>query len=232
MAKKIPPPTTDIKFPDPKILPKESEGLLFVGGILTTHNLIAAYKKGIYPWPLDETYPIFWFCPEPRGVLDFQEVHIPKSLQKLQKKKAYRFSFNKDFMAVLEQCQTRPRPGQEGTWITEAMKDAYFQFHLDGYAHSIECWNQKNQLVGGLYGVYIDGVFSGESMFHIENNCSKLCLIELVNALKNHGLKWLDIQMLTPVTEQLGGKYISRQDFLKRLESVHRLKPAEKIKLR
>ncbi|MCO5142207.1 MAG: leucyl/phenylalanyl-tRNA--protein transferase [Oligoflexia bacterium] len=231
MAKKIPLPSTDIKFPDPKILPKESEGLLFVGGALNTRNLLSAYKKGIYPWPLDETYPVFWFCPEPRGVLDFQDLHLPKSLQKIRKKNLYRFSFNTAFLSVINQCQKQPRPGQEGTWITEAMKEAYCNFHADGYAHSIECWNQEGTLVAGIYGVYVDGVFSGESMFHIESNCSKLCLIELVLKLQSLGLKWIDTQMLTPVTEQLGGKYISRQDFLKRIEKVHKQKPSSKISL-
>lgn len=129
---------------------------------------------------------------------------------------------------VLEACAKQNRPGQEGTWITPSLIPAYTKFHEEGYAHSIECW-RENELVGGLYGVYVKGVFSGESMFHSESNASKLCLVEMALKLKSLGLSWMDIQMITPVTEHLGGHYIPRRDFLLRLEQEHKKNPREKL---
>lgn len=221
--------TNQVNFPDPWILPEESDGLIYIGGNLSTENLVQAYSMGIFPWPLEEIYPLFWFCPQPRGVLDFVDLHIPRSVKKWQKKHSYHFTFNKAFTQVMEECSRQPRPGQEGTWIIPSMLPAYKKFHEDGYAHSIECW-KGDRLVGGLYGVYVKGVFSGESMFHLEPNCSKLCLIEMVQKLKSLGLQWMDIQMLTPVTEQLGGHYISRRDFLVRLKEEHKKNPPMKLR--
>jgi leucyl/phenylalanyl-tRNA--protein transferase len=222
--------TNQVNFPDPWILPEDSDGLIYIGGNLSIENLINAYSLGIFPWPLEEIYPLFWFCPEPRGVLDFVDLHIPKSVKKWQKKNPYRFTFNQAFEQVMMECSKQPRPGQEGTWIIPTMMPAYKKFHEEGFAHSIECW-REDRLVGGLYGVYIKGVFSGESMFHLEPNTSKLCLIEMAKKLKSLGLKWMDIQMLTPVTELLGGHYISRRDFLLRLKEEHQKNPPMKIKL-
>ncbi len=223
-----PSPSNQVKFPDPAILPDESDGLLYIGGNLKVDTLLQAYSMGIFPWPLEEIYPLFWFCPEPRGVLDFQDLHIPKSLDKIRKKSVYRFTFNKAFRRVMEECAKQPRPGQEGTWIIASMLPAYEEFHRQGYAHSIECWRGE-ELVGGLYGVYVKGVFSGESMFHKEPNTSKLCLVEMALKLKSLGLCWMDIQMITPVTEHLGGHYISRRDFLLRLKSEHQKNPPPKL---
>jgi leucyl/phenylalanyl-tRNA--protein transferase len=223
-------PTKQVKFPDPSILPEDSDGLVYIGGNLEPKTLVQAYSMGIFPWPLEESYPLFWFCPEPRGVLDFTDLHVPKSLQRARNKQAYRFTFNREFRRVMEECARQPRPGQEGTWIISAMLPAYEEFHREGYAHSVECW-RGDELVGGLYGVYVKGVFSGESMFHLEPNTSKLCLIEIALKLKSLGLQWMDIQMLTPVTELLGGHYISRRDFLARLKAEHQKSPPPKIAL-
>ena len=215
-------------FPDPWILPEESDGLIYIGGDLETETLIQAYSKGIFPWPLEEMYPLFWFCPGPRGVLDFSDLHIPKSLEKIRRRNKYRFTFNKAFSNVVDECCKQPRPGQKGTWIIPRMISAYKAFHQAGFAHSIECWDE-DRLVGGLYGVYVKGIFSGESMFHLEPNTSKLCLIEMALKLQSLGLTWMDIQMLTPVTEQLGGHYISRRDFLARLQEEHKKTPPMKL---
>ncbi len=217
-----------IKFPDPAILPEESDGLIYIGGNLDVENLVQAYTLGIFPWPLEEIYPLFWFCPEPRGVLDFEDLHIPRSLEKLRKKQTYHFTFNQAFARVMEACAKQKRPGQEGTWIIPSMVPSYLAFHAAGYAHSIECWRGE-ELVGGLYGVFVKGIFSGESMFHTEPNTSKLCLVEIALRLKSMGLHWMDIQMLTPVTEHLGGHYISRRDFLQRLKDEHRKSPPLKL---
>lgn len=223
-------PTNQVKFPDPSILPEDSDGLVYVGGNLATETLVQAYSMGIFPWPLEEIYPLFWFCPETRGIIDLADLHIPKSLAKVRKKGLYHFTFNKNFRQVMEECAKQPRPGQEGTWIIPSMFTAYEKFHQEGYAHSIECW-REDALVGGLYGVYVKGVFSGESMFHLEPNTSKLCLVEMALKLRSLGLEWMDIQMVTPVTEQLGGHYISRRDFLKRLKEEHLKSPPMKLKI-
>jgi leucyl/phenylalanyl-tRNA--protein transferase len=220
--------TNQVNFPDPWILPEDSDGLIYIGGNLSVENLVQAYSAGIFPWPLEEIYPLFWFCPQPRGVLDFVDLHIPRSLKRWQKKHDYQFTFNRAFSQVMQECSKQPRPGQDGTWIIPSMLPAYEKFHQEGYAHSIECW-RDGKLVGGLYGVYVNGVFSGESMFHLEPNTSKLCLIETVQKLKSLGLKWMDIQMLTPVTELLGGHYISRRDFLVRLKEEHAKNPTAKL---
>lgn len=222
--------TSNIQFPDPRILPEESDGLLYIGGNLEPDTLLRAYSSGIFPWPLEAEYPLFWFCPQPRGVLDFDKIHIPKSLAKIRKKNTYRFTFNTAFRRVMEECAKQSRPGQQGTWIVPDMFPAYEKFHQMGHAHSIECWREDN-LVGGLYGVYVKGVFCGESMFHLEDNTSKLALLEIALKLKSLGLEWMDIQMLTPVTEALGGIYINRKDFLDRLDKAKAKKPPEKITL-
>jgi len=188
-----------------------------VGGTLETDMLVHAYSRGIFPWP-QVGYPMLWFFPAQRGVLDFAELHIPRSLEKFIRHHGQEFEFtvNKDFARVIENCRIQKRPNQDGTWILPEIKRAYLQFHLDGYAHSVECW-RGTTLVGGIYGVLIDGVFSGESMFHLEENTSKLSLLHLIHWLKSKGLSWMDIQMLTPVTESLGGKYISGKEFFYRL---------------
>jgi leucyl/phenylalanyl-tRNA---protein transferase len=192
--------------------------------------LVQAYSSGIFPWPLEEVYPLFWFCPEPRGVLDFNDLHVPKSLAKLRRKGEFRVTFNTAFARVMEECAKQPRPGQEGTWIVPALLPAYEAFHSEGYAHSVEVW-RGDSLVGGLYGVYVKGVFSGESMFHLEPNTSKIALLEMAEKLRSLGLKWMDIQMLTPVTEHMGGHYVSRRDFLVRLREEHAKSPPMKLKI-
>jgi leucyl/phenylalanyl-tRNA--protein transferase len=230
--------TGQVKFPDPWLLPEESDGLIYIGGNLGVETLVQAYSAGIFPWPLEEIYPLFWFCPEPRGVIDFNDLHIPKSLARLRRKQLYRCTFNKAFSRVMEECAKQPRPGQEGTWIVPSLLPAYEDFHRAGYAHSIEVWKVdpkghegNEELVGGLYGVYVKGVFSGESMFHKEPNTSKIALVEMALKLRSLGLQWMDIQMLTPVTELLGGHYISRRDFLLRLREEHRKSPPMKLSL-
>lgn len=217
-----------VKFPDPWLLPEESDGLIYIGGSLSTDTLVQAYSLGIFPWPLEEIYPLFWFCPEPRGVLDFNDLHVPRSLARLRNKGLYRYTFNQAFNRVIEECARQPRPGQEGTWIVPSLLPAYAEFHRQGYAHSIEVWRGE-ELVGGLYGVYVKGVFSGESMFHHEPNTSKLALVEMAAKLRSLGLLWMDIQMLTPVTELMGGHYVSRRDFLLRLREEHRKNPPMKL---
>ncbi len=204
---------SSVQFPE--VHKTYEDGLLAVGGTLDVATLFHAYKRGIFPWP-QVGYPMLWFSPEKRGVVDFADLHVSRSLEKLQKKQEYSFTMNQSFEQVIEACQTQLRKNQNGTWIVPELKSAYMKFHEAGFAHSIECWKDST-LVGGIYGVFVEGVFSGESMFHRLPNVSKLAFLFLVQHLQSRGLEWMDIQMVTPVTENLGGKYISRDDFLKRL---------------
>lgn len=222
--------STDVNiFPDPRYFPGV-EGVVYVGADLEVKTLVQAYRLGIFPWPV-EGYPLLWHCPDPRGILDFDKLHIPKSLKRFLKKSPYTITFNRTFRDVIENCALQPRKGQDGTWILPSFIPAYTKFHRAGYAHSIECW-QGERLVGGLYGVFVGGVFSGESMFHVEPNASKLCLIALVERLKAFGFTWMDIQMVTPVTKLLGGDYISREVFLDRLEELRKRNAPEKLVLK
>lgn len=202
-------------FPDPAL--PTMDGIVAFGDELSTDILLEAYENGIFPWPHPEL-PCLWFCPDKRGVLDFDELHIPKSLEKFIRKTDLKITFNKAFTEVMNECAQVPRPGQGGTWITPPMLKAYKKFHDEGYAHSIECW-QGDTLVGGMYGVFVNGVFSGESMFYKVSNASKLCLVKMIEQLKANGLTWMDIQMTTSVTESLGGKYISKAEFLQRIRN-------------
>ncbi len=206
---------SSIQFPDIHLT--YEDGLLAVGGSLDVATLFEAYKRGIFPWP-QVGYPMLWFSPEKRGVLDFSDLHVPRSLEKQQKQQEYTFTIDQNFEQVIEACQSQPRKNQSGTWIVPELKKAYVNFHQAGFAHSVECW-KDSVLVGGIYGVFVEGVFSGESMFHRLPNVSKLAFLFLVQHLEARGLKWMDIQMVSPVTENLGGKYISRDKFLNRIQT-------------
>lgn len=202
-------------FPSPKLA--LDEGIVDLSDDLRVERLLEAYSFGIFPWP-HEDLPTLWFCPEKRGILEFKEFRVPRSLAKDLKKMAFTHTFNRDFNTVLESCALVPRPHQSGTWITKKLIRAYQDFHRAGYAHSIEVW-EGAELVGGLYGVYVAGVFCGESMFFKKTGASKYALVKMVEFLSAQGVEWMDIQMVTPLMEQFGGKYISRNEFLRRLES-------------
>lgn len=181
-------------------------------------SLLLAYRQGIFPWPMDGL-PLTWVCPAMRGVLEFADLHIPRSLAKERARTTFTFTIDKAFAAVIEACASVRRPDQPGTWITDRMLRAYRRFHERGYAHSVEVWD-GDELVGGLYGVAVDGVYAGESMFHRRPNASKLALLFLIDHLKEAGLDWIDIQMLTPHMEVLGAKEIPREQFLKKLAAT------------
>ncbi len=213
---------TKVEFPEIPYL-EAIDDIVAIGGALDTPTLVEAYSRGIFPWP-QVGYPMLWFCPQRRGILDFSDLHIPKSLLKFKRQSGEQFQFtiDKNFQQVIENCRIQKRPNQEGTWILPEIKKAYLQFHKDGYAHSVECWS-GGEIVGGIYGVLVNGVFSGESMFHTQENTSKLSLLHLIEWLKEKQINWMDIQMITPVTEAFGGKYISARDF-------YRLLPYSKTK--
>jgi leucyl/phenylalanyl-tRNA--protein transferase len=193
--------------------------ILAFGGEMTMENLRAAYRHGIFPWHIDGL-PLPWFCPEKRAVLEFAEIHVPKSLNREWKKGRFAFTIDKDFRAVIEHCARARRSDGYGTWITKDFIRAYTEFHADGDAHSVEVWDEAGALVGGLYGVDAGGVFCGESMFHLAPNASKLALLHLVEHLKARGATWLDIQVMTPHFAVLGAKEIARAKFLDKLEAA------------
>lgn len=208
---------SSIEFPDPRMA--MVEGVIAVGGKLDVGTLYAAYARGIFPWP-QEGYPLLWFSPERRGVLFFKDFHVAQSLKKFRRQHPeFEITINKSFRQVVDECARQKRPLQEGTWITPAIKKAYADFFEEGHALSVEV-RIENVLVGGIYGVLVRGVFSGESMFHKVDNASKIAFWELVEYLKSAGHEWMDIQMVTSVTEAFGGAYVDREDYLELLKQT------------
>ena len=202
-----------IYFLDPAHAP---DGIVASGGPLTTTNLLRAYRRGIFPWPItDDILP--WCCPDERGILDFNDLHIPRRLARTRHQ--FHFTIDRAFPQVINQCATIKRDNESGTWITGEMIRAYCELHRQGHTHSVEVW-EGAELVGGLYGVDAGGSFSGESMFSLRSNASKLALLFLIEHLKARGLDWMDIQMVTPHLEALGGKAISRAEFLAKLAAT------------
>lgn len=203
-------------FPDPRTT-KTEQDILCVGGDLDAEMLEEAYKWGIFPWPHDDL-PLLWFCPEERGVLDFEDLHLPRSFKKWLKKNESQIEIklNHDFKRVIARCADKKRPGQKGTWITDGIRRSYLELFENGGAYCLECY-RNGQLIGGIYGVKSKKYYSCESMFFDEPNASKLALYKLVQFLRSEGHTWLDIQMVTDVSGQFGGKYISKKKFLKRI---------------
>lgn len=213
-----------VRFPDPR--DTTNEGIVAVGGDLLPETLLEAYRQGIFPWPVEGIKPLLWFCPAERAILDFKRLHVPRSLSKIKKRAPFRFTIDRDFRAVIGACAEATRADSEGTWITPQVLRGYSNFHRAGYAHSIEAW-EGDALVGGLYGVGVDGAFAGESMFYRRPSASKLALLFLVEHLSARGLDWIDIQVMTPHMEALGAELISRDEFLDRLARTH----ARRLKL-
>jgi leucyl/phenylalanyl-tRNA--protein transferase len=191
------------------------EDIVAVGGDLRPETLVRAYRHGVFPWPV-EGLPLLWFCPAERAVLDFAALRVGRSLARARRRSTLRFTVDADFAGVIRACATAPRPGQDGSWITPAMIVAYERLHARGFAHSVEAWRGP-ALVGGVYGVAVDGAFSAESMFHAEPDASKLALLALVDRLRAGGVGWMDIQILTPHMERLGARTEPRAAYLARL---------------
>jgi len=208
-----------IYFIDPA---KAIDGIVALGGPLSTINLLRAYCSGIFPWPINE-HVLPWCCPEERGILDFKELHIPRRLARTRRQSTFHFTIDRSFPQVITHCATVQRQGESDTWITRQMIRAYCELHRQGHAHSVEVW-EGTELVGGLYGVDACGSFSGESMFSLRPNASKLALLFLIERLKERGLDWMDIQMVTPHLEALGAKVVSRADFLEKLTATQECK--------
>jgi leucyl/phenylalanyl-tRNA--protein transferase len=200
-----------IEFPDPS--EADAEGLIAVGGNLEPETLLNAYSKGIFPWPIPG-YPLPWFSPDPRAILEFKHLHLARSLEKFLRKCEWKVTFNEAFERVIEGC----RKTRTETWITPAMKRAYIRLHELGHALSVEVWEGR-KLVGGLYGVRLQHAFSAESMFHLEPNASKVALVRLMEKLKSEGLDWIDIQQMSPHLKALGAREIPRREFLRKIKT-------------
>lgn len=205
----------EISFPDP-MLYNPLEGLIACGGDLSPARLLLAYQLGIFPWynPGEE---ILWWCPDPRFVLFPQELKVSKSMKKILKTEIFSFTENKCFREVMMQCMNINRPNQDGTWISEQLIKSFCELHEMGYAKSIEVW-QNEELVGGFYGIIIQNVFCGESMFSKVSNASKAGFITFVNQYKTQ-FELIDCQIHSEHLESLGAKMISKNEYLSILYS-------------
>jgi len=202
-----------LRFPDPRAA--DAEGLVAVGGDLSVARLLLAYQSGIFPWTTD---PATWWSPDPRAILELDGFHVSRSLARVLRKGLFDITLDKCFHKVME-CCAAPAPGRRTTWISGEFLEAYTELHRLGHAHSVECWQGK-QLVGGVYGVALGGFFAGESMFHVVSDASKVALFYLVEHLRQNDFSLFDIQVLTPITTQLGGTTISRAEYLERLKKA------------
>jgi len=205
-----------LHFPEANLA--NADGLVAIGGDLSVERLLLAYRSGVFPWTVN---PISWWSPDPRAVLELDHLHVPDSLKKFLRKKVFEVSIDRAFRPVIEHCAA-PKPGRSETWITAEFIEAYARLHEQGHAHSLECW-QGGELIGGIYGVAIGGFFAGESMFHRASNASKVALYHLVQHLREREFALFDIQMLTPVTKQMGGTLLPRCEYLKRLNAAVQL---------
>jgi len=192
------------------------DGLLAVGGDLRPRRLILGYKMGIFPW-FSQGDPILWWSPDPRLVLDPSEIRISRSLKKTLKKKIFEIRIDSAFEQVIKNCADTRSEKREGTWITEEMIQAYCALHESGWAHSFEAWFH-GELVGGLYGVGLGGIFFGESMFSKISDSSKVALAALADYSKQHSIDMIDCQMTTAHLMSLGAHEMPRAIFLERLE--------------
>ena len=196
------------------------QGLIAVGGDLSSQRLIAAYQAGIFPW-YTEGDPIWWHSPDPRFVLDPTHMHVPRSLEKILRRGDYEIRFDTAFADVIKNCSQRARPGQKGTWITRAMQRAYIALHELGLAHSAEAW-ADGRLVGGLYGVSLGDVYFGESMFAFAPDASKCAFVTLTRWLTASGIRLIDSQVRTDHLARFGAEDWPRERYLARLaELVH-----------
>ena len=200
--------TSKIEFP--KVSNASEEGILAIGGDLSPERLLLAYKSGIFPW-FENDEPILWWSPNPRFVLFPEQLKISKSMKQVLRNSNFVVTVNQAFKEVITECSKAKREGQQGTWITQNMIEAYIKLHKLGYATSVEVW-LNNKLVGGLYGVDVGkGVFCGESMFAKVSNASKVGFITFI---QNTNYKLIDCQVYTSHLESLGAKEIDREDFL------------------
>lgn len=209
----------DCPFPPLSQALTEPNGLIAIGGDLSTARLLNAYSQGIFPW-FNAGEPLMWWSPNPRMVLFPNELKISNSLKKTLKKDSFEIRFNTAFRQVITACSDAKRSAQvsnqSNTWISKEMINAYCNLHHIGHAICMESW-LNNQLVGGCYGVLINKMFYGESMFHTQTDASKVAFVHMVNHLKNQGIGMIDCQMKTPLLTSFGGREIDREEFMQNL---------------
>ena len=201
----------------PPVTKARRDGLLAIGGDLSTERLLLAYRSGIFPW-FSEGEPILWWSPNPRFVLFPGQLKVSKSMQQLIRRQAFDYSVDTAFEAVIHHCRHVAREGQDGTWITDEIEAAYTALHRMGYAHSAESW-LDGELVGGLYGIRMGKVFFGESMFANRSNASKYAFIKWVQQLQQEGVELIDCQVHTAHLESLGAAMIPRKKFMVLLQA-------------
>lgn len=206
-----------VRIGRPKWLPPpdraRADGLLAVGGRLSSSWLLDAYRHGIFPWPVDDI--LAWWSPDPRAVLEFDALHVSQRLRRTLSANRFTTTLNQDFAAVIEAC-AMAQDREENMWLTPQMRRAYLRMHRLGHAHSLECW-RDGELAGGIYGIAVGAAFAAESMFYFHRDASKVALVRLVEHLAHRGFTLLDIQQLNPHTESMGGSEIPRALFLHRL---------------
>lgn len=206
--------TDKLQFPHPD--EASPEGIVAIGGDLSTARILLAYQQGIFPW-FDDDDPILWWSPDPRMVLFPENLRVSKSMRKVLRDQVFKITFNTCFRAVIENCSAIKREGQLGTWITDDMIEAYVQLHNMGKAISVEVW-QEETLVGGLYGIDMGNFFCGESMFAKVSNASKAGFITLVQQLQARNYKFIDCQVHTDHLESLGAEEVPRTEFLQLIQ--------------
>ncbi len=204
----------------PPISEAGPDGLLMLGGSLAPDWMLAGYRQGIFPMPLEveRKRVLAWFSPQPRGILELTQLHVSRRLARRLRRGEFRFTINQAFAKVVEAC-AEPRSRDTGCWLTLALQNAYLSLHQLGYAHSLEVWREK-QLVGGIFGIAIGGFFAGESMFHRATDASKGALVRLVQHLRKRDFRLLDVQWTNSHTRSLGATEIDRQEYLARLEAA------------
>lgn len=210
----VPLPPCRLRFPDPRRA--DAAGLVASGGDLEPSTLVAAYRRGIFPWPA-EGVDLLWWSPDPRAIVPLDGMHVSRRLAQRLRQQRFRVTVDADFAAVIAGCADR---GDEETWITPALRAAYERLHALGWAHSVEVWTRDGALAGGLYGVAVGGLFAAESMFHTATDASKIALVALVQQCRAAGLELLDVQMPTPHLASLGAVTVSRVEYLRRLAAV------------
>ena len=201
-------------FPPPELA--SESGLLAVGGDLSPQRLLAAYRKGIFPW-YSEQDPILWWSPDPRMVLYPSRFHVSRSMRRIINKAIFKVTMDTQFDTIIENCARIRIANGEGTWITAEMERAYKRLYRMGFAHSVETW-QEGEIVGGLYGVSLGGCFFGESMYSIRPNASKIALYHLARFLEIHGFAFIDCQVYSEHMQRLGACQIPRQRFMRQLQ--------------
>jgi leucyl/phenylalanyl-tRNA--protein transferase len=206
--------TRALVFPPPE---HAEDGLLAVGGDLSPERLLLAYRSGIFPW-FEGDVPL-WHSPDPRCVLPIDKLHVGRTLRRIIARGTYELRFDSAFAEVIHACRATPRPGQDGTWITDEMERAYVRLHDLGYAHSVESW-EDGELVGGLYGVSLGRMFFGESMFSWRDGASKVALVGLAEKVASWGFRLIDTQVPTPHTLAMGAEEWPRGKFLAALKEA------------